>query len=61
MGDLELWLVEIIIIYRKSGKLNLRIIATEINLLVLICVAFQVHWNFSEFACAIGKRDWVLG
>ena len=61
MGDLEIRAAQIIIIYRKSGKLNLRIIATIFVLLALICVAFQVHWNFSVFACVIGVRDWLLG
>lgn len=61
MGDLEIRAAQIIIDYRKSRILNLRIIATVFVLLALICVAFQVHWNFSEFACAIGVGDWLLG
>jgi hypothetical protein len=61
MGDLELRAAQIIIDYHKSRILNLRIIATILVLLALICVAFQVHWNFSVFACVIGVRDWLLG
>jgi hypothetical protein len=61
MGDLEIRAAQIIIDYRKSRILNLRIIATIFVLVALYCVAFQVHWNFSVFACVIGVRDWFLG
>ena len=61
MGDLEVRAAQIIIDYRKSRILNSRIIANRLDFLVLICIAFQVHRNFSVFACVIGVRDWLLG